>query len=244
MLLCTPTDLRALAIGFLVNEGFIATSGDIRYLDLRADGQGADIWLDHDPPEPALRIRTSGCTGGMTFHEAMANDFRLAPGPTLTPASVLAQMHALIGAGTLYRQARGVHTSALSDGETLLVVAEDVGRHNTLDKIAGLCQLQAIPTEGRILLTTGRVSSEMLYKAAHMGIPIVISRTSPTALTVRLARSWGMTLVGYAYSGSFTVYAGLERLEAGPHPQPLAHAAGEGSPLPHGATIEAAAATP
>jgi FdhD protein len=217
-LLCTPTDLRALAIGFLYNEELIGGMAEVHHMDLRADGRGADVWLYHDLPQPEQPIRTSGCTGGLTFHESAPADFHLAPGVKLTPAGVSELMHTLVGAAGLYRQARGVHCSALCDGEQLLVVAEDVGRHNTLDKIAGLCQLQGISTQARILLTTGRISSEMLRKAARMGVPILISRTSPTGLSVRLARAWGLTLVGYARAGSFNVYAGRERIEApGPH---------------------------
>lgn len=212
-LLCTPTDLRALAIGFLLNEELITGMEEIHHIDLRAEGRVADVWLYHDLALPEQPIRTSGCTGGLTFHESAPSDFHLAAGPRLLPEQVPALMHALIAAGTLYQQARGVHTSALSDGERLLVIAEDVGRHNTLDKIAGLCQLQGISTQGHILLTTGRISSEMLRKAARMGAPILISRTSPTALSITLARAWGMTVIGYARARGFIVYAGRERLE-------------------------------
>jgi FdhD protein len=218
-LLCTPTDLHALAIGFLLNEELITRIEEIHHIDLRAEGRVADVWLYHDLALPEQPIRTSGCTGGLTFHESAPGDFHLASDTRLSPEQVPALMHALIAAGTLYQQARGVHTSALSDGERLLVVAEDVGRHNTLDKIAGLCQLQGLPTQGRILLTTGRISSEMLRKAARMGAPILISRTSPTALSLRLARAWGMTVVGYARAGGFIVYTGRERLDA---PAPIA----------------------
>jgi FdhD protein len=222
-LLCTPTDLHPLAIGFLVNEELIESLDEIHHVDLRSDGRGADVWLYHDLPEPEQRIRTSGCTGGLTFHKSAPADFRLAEGTRLTPASISALMHTLVAAGQLYQKARGVHTSALSDGETLLVVAEDVGRHNTLDKIAGQCLLRGIPTSGRILLTTGRISSEMLHKAARMGVPVVISRTSPTALSVQLARAWGMTVIGYARAGRFNVYAGRTRIaEASTH-VPLVH---------------------
>lgn len=225
-LLCTPTDLCALAIGFLLNEELIAGIEEIHHIDLRAEGRVADVWLYHDLALPEQRIRTSGCTGGLTFHESAPGDFHLSADTWLSPEQIPALMHALIAAGTLYQQARGVHTSALSDGERLLVVAEDVGRHNTLDKIAGLCQLQGIPTQGRILLTTGRISSEMLHKAARMGAPILISRTSPTALSIKLARAWGMTVIGYARAGGFSVYTGRERLEATPliAPSPQARA--------------------
>ena len=112
----------------------------------------------------------------------------------------------------LYREVRGVHTSALADPMRLLVVKEDVGRHNTLDKIRGAALLTGLPTRDRILVTTGRVSSEMMTKAVRMGTPIVVSRTSPTALSVRLADAWGITLVGYARGRRLSVYTHPQRL--------------------------------
>jgi FdhD protein len=94
----------------------------------------------------------------------------------------------------------------------LLLVAQDVGRHNTIDRLWGKALKQNIPTEGNILLTSGRISSEMLNKAAKMGVPITISRTSPTSLSVELAQAWNITLVGYARGNSFRVYAVPERV--------------------------------
>jgi len=128
------------------------------------------------------------------------------------PDQILALMRQLGGAGKLYREVRGMHTSALSDGERLLIVAEDVGRHNTLDKIRGLALLQGLDTQDKVLLSSGRVSSEMLLKAARMGVPLVVSRTSPTSLSVALARTWGITLIGYVRQNSMNVYAGEHRL--------------------------------
>ena len=91
-------------------------------------------------------------------------------------------MDALYARGQLYRETRGVHTSTLTDGEQILAIAEDVGRHNTLDKIRGDCLLRGIATRDNILLSTGRISSEMMTKAAKMQVPIIASRTSPTSL--------------------------------------------------------------
>jgi FdhD protein len=112
----------------------------------------------------------------------------------------------------LYRECRGVHTSALTDGEALLALAEDVGRHNTLDKIRGDCLMRRIPTRDRILISTGRISSEMMTKAAKMQVPIVVSRTSPTHLALQLARAWNIALIGYARGGQMQVYNGIERI--------------------------------
>jgi FdhD protein len=121
-------------------------------------------------------------------------------------------MRQLNEAAALYRTSRGVHTSALSDGEKLLVLAEDVGRHNTLDKIRGACLLGGLPTRDHIVISSGRISSEMVTKARKMEAPIVISRTSPTALSVRLARAWNMTLIGYVRGRQLRVYTGPERV--------------------------------
>ena len=112
----------------------------------------------------------------------------------------------------LYRETGGVHTSALSDGEKVLLSAEDIGRHNTLDKIAGLCLMQNMFPEKRILITTGRISSEMLQKAARLQVPILISRTSPSSLSIEMAERYGITLIGYARKHRFNVYSSGERV--------------------------------
>jgi FdhD protein len=124
-------------------------------------------------------------------------------------------MHEFLRATALYRRAGGVHGAVLAQGERLLCAAEDVGRHNALDKIAGMCLRQGQPTQDCVLLTTGRVSSEMVNKVARMGVPIVISRTSPTSLSIQLAQAWSITLIGYTRRRSFRVYAGAGRVVAG-----------------------------
>jgi FdhD protein len=100
----------------------------------------------------------------------------------------------------------------LSDGEKILLSAEDIGRHNTLDKIAGLCLMNNIWPETRILITTGRISSEMLQKAARLKVPILISRTSPSSLSIEMAERYGITLIGYARTHRFNVYSNSQRV--------------------------------
>jgi FdhD protein len=112
----------------------------------------------------------------------------------------------------LYRETGGVHTSALTDGERILLSAEDIGRHNTLDKLAGMCLMQNVWPARRILMTTGRISSEMLQKAVRLGAGILISRTSPSSLSIELAEKWGITLIGYARRNKFNLYAHPERI--------------------------------
>jgi FdhD protein len=117
-------------------------------------------------------------------------------------------MKDLFAAAVHYRTSRGIHGAALTDGEKLLVMAEDVGRHNAVDKIKGEALLQGVPTRDRILMSTGRISSEMLLKAARMEVPIVASRTSPTEMAVALAEQLGITVCGYVRPDGLNLYAG------------------------------------
>jgi FdhD protein len=121
-------------------------------------------------------------------------------------------MGSFMEAQDLYRRTRGVHSSALSDGERLIFKAEDIGRHNTLDKLAGLLLESDQAAAPRYILTTGRISSEMLQKSARMQAPLVVSRTAPNSMSIRMAEELGITLIGYARRDEFTVYAHAERL--------------------------------
>ena len=118
-------------------------------------------------------------------------------------------MKDLFAAAVHYKESRGIHGAALADEDGLLVVAEDVGRHNAIDKVKGEALRRGIPTEDRILLSTGRVSSEMLLKAARMGVPVVASRTSPTEMAVALAEQLNVTVCGYVRPDGFNLYAGM-----------------------------------
>jgi FdhD protein len=157
---------------------------------------------------PTERILTSGCGGGITFRIDHRLFPRLASRLRVTPATLAERMKDLFAAAVLYRESRGIHGAALSDGERLLVVAEDVGRHNAVDKVKGEALLRGIPTADRILLSTGRISSEMLLKAARMGVPVVASRTSPTEMAVALAEQLGVTVCGYVRPDGLNLYAG------------------------------------
>lgn len=211
-LMCTPVDIEALAVGFLFNEGILKNRADIELVQVCAQGDNVDIWLNHTVELPQNWRRTSGCTGGQTsvllesLHPHLKNGF------VLTPAQIQEQIELLNRAQTLYRETGGVHTSVLTDGKQSIACGEDVGRHNTLDKIAGRCLLDNLQPERKILVTSGRVSSEMIQKAARVGAPIVISRTSASSLSVKLAQAWGVTLIGYARRDQFIIYAHPERI--------------------------------
>jgi FdhD protein len=167
---------------------------------------------------PRRRVYTSGCGGGITFSLETNGSTALQDASKVDPAALFSLIRALYLEAQAYRESRGIHAAAMADGEKLLIVAEDVGRHNAVDKICGEAMLRGIPAAGKILLATGRISSEMLRKAAHMGTPVVVSRTSATTMSIRLAKRLGLTLVGYVRGDSFYVYSRPDRLlVADPH---------------------------
>jgi FdhD protein len=215
--MCTPFDLEALAIGFLYNEGMIDALSDVANLRVCPAADNVDVWTHSKLARPTHWRRTSGCTGGNT-HIGKNIDLKypvLSPstnGNRLTIRQVYSLFNQLLMCQDLYRQFGGVHTSALTNGSEVIISAEDIGRHNTLDKIAGHCLFKDVHLDRTILLTTGRISSEMLQKAARMGASMLISRTSPSTLSILMAEDFGITLIGYARKNQFIIYSHPERI--------------------------------
>lgn len=212
--MCTPISLEAMSVGFLFNEGIIETMDEVEDVRVCEHGDNVDVWLNHAAEEPQSWRRTSGCTGGMTAVDALARVDVSFTGdqPQVSPEKMSRIVEMLIQSQELYRETGGVHTSALTDGEKIICAAEDIGRHNTLDKIAGLCLTNNLWPETRILITTGRISSEMLQKAARIQAPVLISRTSPSSLSIEMAERYGITLIGYARRDRFNVYSNPQRV--------------------------------
>lgn len=212
--MCTPIHLEELALGFLYNEGIIESLDEVADVRLCEHGDNVDVWLNRSAEQPQSWRRTSGCTGGVTAVDLLAkpNVYFGRDRLTVEPEAIVNLVEMLFEAQSLYRETGGVHTSALSDGEKIVAAAEDIGRHNTLDKIAGLCLRQGLAPQVRILIITGRISSEMLQKAARMNAPILISRTSPSSLSIEMAERYGITLIGYARRHRFNVYSHPQRV--------------------------------
>jgi FdhD protein len=207
-LLCSPMGLDALVVGYLWMEKVIGSLDEIARLEVSAVDGRAEVTLTHPVTLPTERILTSGCGGGITFRIDHRLFPRLDSALRVRPADLGDGMKQLFDAATQYKRSRGIHGAALSDGSRLLVVAEDVGRHNAVDKIKGQALLDGISTTDRILLSTGRISSEMLLKAARMGVPVVASRTSPTEMAVALAEQLNVTVCGYVRPDGLNLYAG------------------------------------
>lgn len=213
--LCSPPHLEYFVIGFLFNEGLITGPDDILSLQIgKSPEEVIRVQLKgRDSKLPQHRTLTSGCGGGITFIDLSAAREPLVSSFQTTPREILTLMGQLLAtvAGDRHRIG-GFHTTGLSDGAQFLVITTDIGRHNTLDKVAGECLVRRISMQNTILLTTGRVSTEMLGKAARMQVPVVVTINSPTHLAVELARTWGITLIGYARGPRLHIYTGWERI--------------------------------
>ena len=217
-LLTTGDANRELAVGFLLSEGFLQNKEDLKSIRVDDETGTVEIELsgDLDLTEKlwGKRAVTSGCGKGATFYHILDSLHAKPVSSQLTvaPARVYELMKELNRLSDLYRETRGVHNSALADGEKILVFRDDIGRHNAVDKIRGACFLEEIPLGDKLLVTTGRMSSEIVVKVAKMGVPILISRSAPTSLALDLAERIGLTLIGYVRGDKMTVYTGKQRV--------------------------------
>lgn len=210
-ILCSPIKLNCLVLGYLYIEGIIEGMKDVASMRICEGDSLADVMLNKtDFKPPSRKVLTSGCGGGISFNldaPKMKADIRV------KPEIILKLMSKLVENASSYNASGGIHTSALCDNVGILAIAEDIGRHNTLDKLMGECLLRKLSSSGKILLASGRVSSEMIRKAAIMQTPVLASLTSPTERAIIMARDIGISLIGYARGGHLTVYTGPERLE-------------------------------
>lgn len=210
-LYCTPLMVRELVVGMFMTEDIIkgawcAERMSIEYRD--------DVFVDI-PAEGEVStdgaVITSGCIGGITFPKRL--NLRETGDPFRIEAAALKDLFRKFqNASELYKLTGCVHSAGLSDGDTILCLAEDIGRHNAVDKIIGYAILEHIPFEGKVMLASGRLSSEIVSKCAKWGIPLVASRTSPTSLAVEIAEKSGVTVVGFIRADRFNVYTHPERI--------------------------------
>jgi len=211
-LLCTPKDLKSLAVGFLASEGLIKNKEEIKKIIL--DENRGVVRVETEGGKGVAsellfkRLITSGCGGGIAFHRAAdaMNRRKVQSQRRISASEVFALAKEFQRRSQVYRTTGGVHSAALGNSEGILVFAEDIGRHNAIDKIFGECLLKDIPTDDRVVITSGRVSSEILLKIAKRNIPVVISKSAPTDLAVDLAVELGVTLIGFVRGRRMNVY--------------------------------------
>jgi FdhD protein len=210
-LYCTPLMVRELVVGIFMTEDIIKGQWCSERMSIQ---YGDDILVDI-PAEGDIStegaVITSGCIGGITFPkrqkiQKIEDDFQI------NISSLKDLFRRFQNASELYKLTGCVHSAALSDGREILCLAEDIGRHNAVDKVIGFSLLEGIPFERKIMLASGRLSSEIVSKCAKWAIPVVASRTAPTSLSLEIAEKSGITVVGFIRADRLNVYTNPQRI--------------------------------
>ena len=206
-----------LTLGYLRNQRIIDTVTQIESINVDfAVGRALVVRRDKAPRDEAPRVVGTACSLGTEFAELM----REVDSPALPRGSVRIARRQLLGIlditrqyDAIHRTAGSVHGCALFQGDELLVSVEDVSRHNGLDTVVGWMLLYGLGGEDKTLFTTGRLTGEMIMKAAHNGISIMVSRNGVTSMGHELAARLGMVLFGRAAKGRYLCYTGAERFD-------------------------------
>lgn len=217
-LVCSPGEFRELAVGFLCSEGILQKRDQLK--DIRINEEDGLIWVeadgDHSAGETFLKRFVTTCCGRGRASFYFINDARgatpAASDLRISSGQILSLCGELEKRSSLFQQTGGAHSAALCTRAGIVAFYEDIGRHNAVDKIFGRCFLEGTGFGDKILVISGRVSSEILIKAAKMGIPILVSRSAPTELAVNLALELGLTVVGFARGGRLNIYTHPERI--------------------------------
>lgn len=211
-LFCTPLMLREFVIGIIHNEGLIRGEWCAERISIE---YGEDILVDI-PSSGAVyegeRTITSGCAGGVSLMREPPEKV-LCDKAVFNAGDIRKVFNEFQKRSGAYRLTGGTHSAALTDGDKILAFAEDIGRHNAVDKVIGYCLLENIPFDGTIMLASGRLSSEIVSKCARSKIPALVSRAAPTSLAVELAKASGLTLVGFMRGDRMNVYTGRQRIK-------------------------------
>lgn len=217
-LLCSPQGLEYLTVGFLLSEGLIKKKDDILSIKIDEErGSGEVITKKKKVLAKELfekRTMTTGCGKGTIFYNVIDsfNCKIIENNMKIKVEDIIALMRKFNKMSELFANTGGVHSACISNEKEIILFHEDAGRHNALDKIMGEALVKDIDLKDKMMITSGRISSEMLIKCAKREIPIVISRSAPTDLALKLAKQLGITIVGFARGLRMNIYTEVERV--------------------------------
>ena len=218
-MLCSPVEQRYLALGFLVSEGMI--SGIEALTEFTVDTERNMIWAEAENVQENagrtyLKRCLTACCGRGRAEFYFANDARVS-NQIESQLRVRAQdinsyVLMLEASSTTHQVTSGVHSGAIADDGKLVCFAEDIGRHNVFDKLYGKCLEFGVNPADKLLVFSGRVSSEIILKASKMNVPVIVARSVPTSLAIEMAIKLGITLIGVARGDWFHIYTHTERV--------------------------------
>lgn len=207
----SPAAGRELAVGYLISEGLLKAPDDLVSLEER-ERDLIDIGLNREIAEPTDNGLVNTCIGrGAGQHQDLQPVGH--SGVPYTPEILLKLIGDLDALSYTFKKTGGVHSAGLGSIQGLLVRCEDIGRHNAVDKVFGYAFLNRIPLHDKCLVLSGRIAFEILVKAVRNGIPMILSRSAPTLMTVDAARKLGVTIVGFARGDRFNVYSHSDRVK-------------------------------
>ncbi len=210
-LICTPSDLYDLILGFIFGLGLIKSPNDLKvtidetiataYVTLKSESFSDDLVFK--------RVYTSGCGRGIfltTARDALSQKEVVSDLKISAPA-LSRLMNAFKANSALHAKTRGVHSAALSHGQELDIFMDDIGRHNAIDKVIGAALKLGFDMTNSILLTSGRITSEVIFKMERASIPIVASKSAPTDQAIRLGQKFNITVVGAVRGEKMNIYS-------------------------------------
>ncbi|OSB11591.1 formate dehydrogenase accessory sulfurtransferase FdhD [Paraclostridium bifermentans] len=211
-LLCSPKSLKNLSIGFLYSEGIIKSASDIDSINIDEKMGYAYIKIGNVSKFAkqlyGKRVITTGCGKGSIFYNALdslkCKQFK--NNLDIDYKKLLDIMKLFNKKSELFLETGGVHSVGLIDGDDILYFEEDIGRHNALDKIIGSCLIDNMNIEDKAIITSGRITSEIVLKCAKLGIGCIISRSAPTNLAIDTGKKLNIEIIGFARGNKLNVY--------------------------------------
>lgn len=213
-LMATPERIEELAYGWLWSNDLISTAREVHKIFVDIERAIVFIEISGDLPEVIERTVSSGCGGGAMISDYLSTVPEVKSDLRISLKSLVGLQTQFMQKAIIYKETGGVHGAALSSSEDILFTAEDIGRHNTVDKVIGWSLINKLDLKNTMIFTTGRISSEMLFKVAKASLPIVITRTAATDLAVKLAEKAGVTIVGYLRKNRAEIYSHPENIES------------------------------
>lgn len=212
--MCTPRDLNELAVGYLFGRGLIKSVDDVQVLSACDDLRKILVRTATPLTEESIglpSVLSSGCGSGVVFHEELLK--KEVKSDLVVSLDRLKQMaREMFDGAVIYKETGGMHCAALAGENGIVALREDVGRHNAVDKVLGKGLFLGVDFSRHLVITTGRLSSDMLLKAVVAGVPLVVSRSIPTSLGLEIAERMGVTVVGRIAGHSPEVYTHAQRV--------------------------------